>query len=40
MGACFSAGGIEVSEESKRRNREVEKELREVSTLGWPHHQP
>ena len=30
MGACMSSGGIEVSEEDKRRNREVEKNLREV----------
>lgn len=30
MGACMSSGGIEVTEEDKRRNREVEKNLREV----------
>ncbi|KAK7688009.1 hypothetical protein QCA50_008379 [Cerrena zonata] len=30
MGACFSQGAIEISEESKQRNREVEKELREA----------
>ncbi|KAI0078538.1 heterotrimeric G protein alpha subunit 4 [Panus rudis PR-1116 ss-1] len=30
MGACMSSGGIEVTEEEKRRNREVEKTLREA----------
>ena len=30
MGSCMSTGVIEVSEEDKRRNREVEKELKEV----------
>lgn len=38
MGACMSTGGLEVSEDEKRRNREVEKELREVS--GDDHSQP
>lgn len=33
MGACMSTGVIEVSEEDKRRNRDVEKELKEVSTM-------
>lgn len=31
MGACMSSGGIEASEEDKRRNREVEKELKDAS---------
>ncbi|EPQ61288.1 heterotrimeric G-protein alpha subunit, GPA2-like protein [Gloeophyllum trabeum ATCC 11539] len=30
MGACMSSGGVEVSEEDKRRNKEVEKELKEA----------
>ena len=33
MGACMSTGVIEVSEEDKRRNKEVEKELKEVRTM-------
>ncbi|EIW86083.1 guanine nucleotide-binding protein alpha-2 subunit [Coniophora puteana RWD-64-598 SS2] len=34
MGACMSSGGVQVdiSEEDKRRNREVEKDLREART--------
>jgi len=30
MGACLSTGGIEVSEEDKRKHREVEKDLKEA----------
>lgn len=30
MGACFSAGSFDVSEEDKRRHREAEKSLKEV----------
>lgn len=37
MGACMSTGVIEVSEEDKRRNRDVEKELKEVSTMRLIH---
>lgn len=30
MGNCMSAGSVEVSDEDKRRHREVEKSLKEV----------
>ncbi|CAL1696834.1 unnamed protein product [Somion occarium] len=30
MGACISSGGIEITEEDRRRNRDVEKELKEA----------
>ncbi|THH31576.1 hypothetical protein EUX98_g2608 [Antrodiella citrinella] len=32
MGACFSAGGLEVSEEDKRLHREAEKSLKEAKS--------
>jgi hypothetical protein len=33
MGACISTGMIEVSEDDKRKHKEVEKELKEVSAF-------